>query len=110
MNYRIGMTFDMFTGKWRVTQCYQGNGPVPLVRTYKDGSKELFLGSTLPWPIGAEPFPLAVLTAWQNRPRRRRMQAEARAHQTRHGDRRGAFDHAAPHPVMREAQNRRAPA
>lgn len=109
MNHRIGMTFDMFTGEWRVTQCYEGNGPVPLVRAYKDGSKELFLSYPRPLPVGWVCRPTILLRDWQHRPRRKRMQAETRAHQVRHGDRRGAFDHTAPKPVMRSAQNRRAP-
>lgn len=109
MNHRIGMTFDMFTGQWRVTQCYEGNGPVPLVRTYRDGSKELFLSATTPLTVGTIVSPEYLLYVWQMRPRRVRMLRETRAHQVRHGDRRGAFDHSAPKPVMRSAQNRRAP-
>ncbi len=71
MNHRIGMTFDPATG-WTVTQCYEGNGPVPLVRTYRDGSKELFLSCPHGVPVGTLLSPTAVLHNWQNRPRRQR--------------------------------------
>ena len=72
MNYRIGMTFDPHFHVWRVSQCYEGNGPVPMVRTYQDGSKELFLSAPYPCRVGDPLLPCYVLHAWQNHPRRQR--------------------------------------
>lgn len=71
MNHRIGMMFTPGKG-WHVTQCYEGNGPVPLVRTYRDGSKELFLSTTTWLPTGVTLSPRDVMLHWQNRPRRQR--------------------------------------
>jgi hypothetical protein len=77
--HRIGMEFDKNTRLWKVTRCYQGKGPVPMVRRYADGSRELLLSSDRPVVVGAFVSPRWVLTAWQNRPRRLRALAESPA-------------------------------
>jgi len=77
--YRIAMMFDAARG-WTVTGCYEGKGPVPMVRTYRDGSKELILSYHLgTYPVGTPIDPLRMLTAWQRRPIRKRRIAESRA-------------------------------
>ena len=79
MNYRIAMTFDLDRRCWIVTQCYEGKGPVPMVRRYRDGSKELILTWFDAVPIGDSADPFRMLILWQHRAIRQRRIAESKA-------------------------------
>lgn len=83
--HRVGMEFDKNARMWRVVRCYQGKGPVPMVRRYSDGSRELLLSAERPVMVGAFLSPRTVLTDWQNRARRARALAESPAAKGRHG-------------------------
>lgn len=76
--YRIAMTFNRYCSLWQVTDCYEGKGPVPMVRPATTGGKELVLSSRMAQEVGDTICPFALLRHWQKRPVRQQRIVESR--------------------------------